>query len=156
MRQNTDSTSSGAFGFEFSVKVKRIHPAAQLPERGTNWSAGADLCCLDAFTLLPRERKSVPTGLVVEIPPGWYGRVAPRSGLASRHGVDTLAGVVDCDFRGELLVLIANTGEAPVDFDAGDRIAQLIIERAAICDYVWADDLSETKRGDGGFGSTGK
>jgi len=156
MRENTNSTSSGAPLFEFSVKVKRIHPAAELPARGTNWSAGADLCCLEAFTLGPGERRSVPTGLIVEIPPGWYGRVAPRSGLAARHGVDTLAGVVDPDFRGELLALIVNTGEAPVSFDAGERIAQLIIERAAVCDYVWADELSATERGGGGFGSTGK
>ncbi len=96
------------------------------------------------------------TGLIVEIPPGWYGRIAPRSGLAARHGVDTLAGVVDPDFRGELKALIVNTGDAPVNFDAGERIAQLIIERAAICDYIWADELSETERGGGGFGSTGK
>ena len=156
MQQNTDPTSSGAAKFDFSVKVKRIHPAAKLPARGTNWSAGADLCCLEAFTLGPRERKSVPTGLIVEIPLGWYGRVAPRSGLAARHGIDTLAGVVDADFRGELMVLIANLGEAPVSFDAGERIAQLVIERAAVCDYVWADELSGTERGDGGFGSTGQ
>ncbi len=141
---------------EFSVKVKRLHPAAKLPERGTDWSAGADLSCLEAFTLEPGERKAVPTGLSVEVPPGWYGRVAPRSGLAGRHGVDTLGGVVDCDFRGEILVLIINHGDATVSFGAGERIAQLIIERAAICDFVWEEDLSETKRGDGGFGSTGK
>jgi dUTP pyrophosphatase len=155
MRQSIDPTSSAPL-LDFSVKVKRIHPAAKLPARGTNWSAGADLRCLEAFTLGPRERKSVPTGLIVEIPPGWYGRVAPRSGLADRHGVDTLAGVVDSDFRGELMVLIVNTGDLPVSFDPGERIAQLIIERAAICDYVWADELGETERGDGGFGSTGK
>jgi deoxyuridine 5'-triphosphate nucleotidohydrolase len=156
MPQNTDPDSSAGALFDFSVKVKRIHPAAILPARGTNWSAGADLRCLQGFTLGPRERKSVPTGLIVEIPPGWYGRVAPRSGLAARHGVDTLAGVVDADFRGELMALIVNTGETPVSFEAGDRIAQLIIERAAICDYVWADELSQTERGAGGFGSTGK
>ena len=156
MPQNTDPSSPKGVLFDFSVKVKRVHPAAKLPARGTNWSAGADLCCLDAFTLGPRERKSVPTGLIVEIPPGWYGRVAPRSGLAARHGVDTLAGVVDPDFRGELMALIINTGDEPVSFDAGDRIAQLIIERAAVCNYVWADELSETERGHGGFGSTGK
>ncbi|MGH9755830.1 MAG: dUTP diphosphatase, partial [Blastocatellia bacterium] len=116
----------------------------------------ADLCCLEAFTLGPGERRLVPTGLAVEIPPGWYGRVAPRSGLAANHGVDMLAGVIDCDYRSEVKALIINLSDAPVSFDAGDRIAQLIIERAAVCDYVWADELSETERGDGGFGSTGK
>jgi dUTP pyrophosphatase len=156
MRQNTDLTSSDVPTFDFNVKVKRIHPAAKLPARGTNWSAGADLCCLEAFTLGPAERKLVPTGLAVEIPPGWYGRVAPRSGLAFNHGVDMLAGVIDSDYRSELKVLMINLGDAPVRFDAGERIAQLIIERAAVCDYVWADELSATERGDGGFGSTGK
>ncbi len=140
---------------EFNIKVKRLHPTAKLPERGTNWSAGADISCLEAFTLKPGERKAVPTGLIVEIPPGWYGRVAPRSGLAGRQGIDTLGGVVDCDFRGEVLVLVINHGDSPVNFGAGERIAQLIIERAAICDFVWEEDLSETERGDGGFGSTG-
>ena len=124
--------------------------------RATNGSAGADLVCLEAFTLGPGERKLVPTGLIVEIPPGWYGRVAPRSGLAANHGVDVLAGVIDPDYRAEVRVLMINLGDAPVSFSPGDRIAQLIIERAAICDYVWADELSETERGAGGFGSTGK
>jgi dUTP pyrophosphatase len=156
MRQNIDPTPSCAPLFEISVKVKRIHPAAKLPARGTNWSAGADLCCLEAFTLGPGDRKLVSTGLAVEIPPGWYGRVAPRSGLAANHGVDMLAGVIDCDYRSELKALMINLGDAPVSFDAGDRIAQLIIERAAVCDYVWVNELGETERGDGGFGSTGK
>jgi dUTP pyrophosphatase len=156
MQQNNNPTPALDSQFDLNVKVKRIHTAAKLPQRGTNWSAGADLFCLEAFTLQPRERKSVPTGVAVEIPPGWYGRVAPRSGLAARYGIDTLAGVVDPDYRGELLVLIANTGDAPVSFDAGERIAQLVIERAAVCQYVWVDELSDTERGGGGFGSTGK
>ena len=156
MRQKTDSTPSGASEFDFVVKVKRIHPGAKLPLRGTNSSAGADLVCLEPFTLGSGERKLVPTGLIVEIPPGWYGRVAPRSGLAVNHGVDMLAGVIDSDYRAEVRVLMINLGDAPVSFKAGDRIAQLIIERAAVCEYVWADDLSQTERGEGGFGSTGK
>jgi dUTP pyrophosphatase len=156
MRQNIDPTPSGAPLSEFSVKVKRIHPKAKLPARGSNRSAGADLSCLEAFTLGPGERKLVPTGLAVEIPPGWYGRVAPRSGLAANHGVDMLAGVIDPDYRSEVKVLMINLGDTPVSFDAGERIAQLIIERAAVCDYLWADELSQTERGDGGFGSTGK
>jgi dUTP pyrophosphatase len=156
MRRNIDPTPHSASLNEFSVKVKRIHPTAKLPARGSNRSAGADLSCIEAFTLGPGERKLVPTGLAVEIPPGWYGRVAPRSGLAANHGVDMLAGVIDCDYRSELKVLMINLGDAPVSFDAGDRIAQLVIERAAVCDYVWVNELGETERGDGGFGSTGK
>ncbi len=156
MQQNTDPTLPGNSGFDFSVKAKRIHPAARLPERGTSRAAGADLHCIEAFTLEPGERKLAPTGLIVEIPPGWYGRVAPRSGLAVRHAIDTLAGVIDPDYRAELKVLLVNLGDVAVSFNAGDRIAQLILERAAVCDYVWADELSETERGDGGFGSTGQ
>jgi dUTP pyrophosphatase len=145
-----------ASDLEIRIKVKRIHPNAKLPVRGSQLSAGADVCCLDAFTLQPGERKAVPTGLTIETPPGWYARVAPRSGLAARHGVDTLAGVVDSDYRGELIVVIINLGAEAVSFNAGDRIAQLIIERAALCDYFWENDLSETGRGEGGFGSTGR
>ena len=138
------------------IKIKKLHPAARLPQRGTPLSAGADLFCLEAFTLEPGERKLVPTGLAIEIPPGFYGRVAPRSGLAVRHGVDVLAGVIDADYRAEVKVPLINFGQAAVNLDAGERIAQLIIEQAALCDYIWAEDLSNTERGEGGFGSTGR
>lgn len=138
------------------LKIKQLRPEALLPKQATNWAAGADLHCAEAFTLQPGERRLAPTGLAIEIPPGFYGRVAPRSGLAVRHGIETLAGVIDSDYRGELKVLLINLGDAPVSFNAGDRIAQLIIEQAARCDYIWADELDSTERGDGGFGSTGK
>jgi dUTP pyrophosphatase len=138
------------------VKVKRLQDGARLPAHATDWSAGADLHCAEAFTLQPGERKLVPTGLAIEIPPGYYGRVAPRSGLAVRHGIDTLAGIIDSDFRGELKVALINLGDQPVSFDTGERVAQLIIERAASCDYIWSEELSETERAEGGFGSTGK
>lgn len=138
------------------IKIKKLHPAARLPQRGTPFAAGADLFCVEAFTLEPGERKLAPTGLAVEIPPGFYGRVAPRSGLAVKHGIDTLAGIVDSDYRGELRVLLINLSGERVGFDAGERIAQLIIEQAAMCDYIWAEELSDTERGEGGFGSTGR
>ena len=141
---------------DFTIKVKKLHPAAQLPLRGSTWAAGADLHCVQAFTLRPGERQAVPTGLAVEIPPGFYGRVAPRSGWAAKHGIDTLAGVIDSDFRGELLVLLVNLSDQPFTAQSGERIAQLIIERAALCTYEWAEELGETERGAGGFGSTGR
>jgi dUTP pyrophosphatase len=86
---------------------------------------------------------------------GFYGRIAPRSGLAVRHGIDTLAGVVDSDYRGEVNVLLINLGAEGVTLNAGDRIAQLIIEQAAPADYQWSEVLDQTDRGEGGFGSTG-
>jgi dUTP pyrophosphatase len=138
------------------IKVKRLRDGALLPARATDWSAGADLHCAEYFAILPRERVLVPTGLAIEIPYGYYGRVAPRSGHAVRHGIDILAGIIDSDYRGELKVALINFGGHPVSFEAGDRIAQLIIERAAICDYTWSDELSATDRAGGGFGSTGK
>ncbi len=138
------------------VRVKQLRKGAQLPVCASEFDAGADLCCLEAFTLAAGERRLVPTGLALEIPPGYYGRVAPRSGLAVRHGIDTMAGVVDAAYRGELQVLLINLGSEPVSFAAGARIAQLIIERIAVCDYTWAEELSDTSRGAGGFGSTGQ
>jgi dUTP pyrophosphatase len=138
------------------IRVKKLRDDARLPARAQSSDAGADLCAVEAFTLAPGERRLVPTGLAIEIPPGWYGRIAPRSGLAVRHGVDTLSGVVDAGYRGELRVLLINLGGEPVSFEAGARVAQLIIERAAACDFVWAEGLSETARGEGGFGSTGQ
>jgi dUTP pyrophosphatase len=138
------------------IKIKRLHHAAILPAQATPLAAGADLSCVEAFTLAPGERRLVPTGLAVEIPPGFYGRVAPRSGLAVKHGIDTLAGVIDADYRAELKVLLINLGQETVSFATGDRIAQLIVEHAAACDYAWAETLTETKRGEGGFGSTGR
>ncbi len=152
MDRKTDSNRRG----RLQLKVKRLREGAHLPAHATDWSAGADLYCAEAFTLQPGERKLVPAGLAIEIPYGYYGRIAPRSGLAVRHGIDTLAGIIDSDYRGELKVALINLGDQPARFDAGERVAQLIIERAASCDYCWADELSETERDEGGFGSTGK
>jgi dUTP pyrophosphatase len=138
------------------IKIKKLHAAAQLPQRGTAISAGADLYCIEDFTLEPGERKLVPTGLAIEIPPGFYGRVAPRSGLAVKHGIDVLAGVIDADYRAEVKVPLINFGRKAVSFNAGERVAQLIIEQAAMCEYVWTEELGDTQRGEGGFGSTGR
>jgi len=138
-----------------TIKVKRIHPEARLPVRATRWAAGADIACAEPFRIGPGERMLVPTGLIFEIPPGFYGRVAPRSGLAVRNGIDVLAGVIDADYRGECRVALINLGQSEVNFSAGERIAQLIIERIAVCEYSWSESLSDTERADGGFGSTG-
>lgn len=137
------------------IKIKKLHEDSRLPQRGSNLAAGADLCCVEAFTLEPGERKLVATGLAIEIPAGFYGRVAPRSGLAVKHGIDVLAGVIDADYRGELKVPLINLGQQAISFNAGERIAQLIIEQAAMCDYIWAEELADTERAGGGFGSTG-
>lgn len=139
----------------FTVRVKKLRESARLPQRATADAAGADLFCAEGCRLEPAERRLVPTGLALEIPAGFYGRVAPRSGLAVRHGIDVMAGVIDADYRGELQVLLVNLGDATVSVQPGDRIAQLIIERTMPAQYSWADVLQDTDRASGGFGSTG-
>jgi dUTP pyrophosphatase len=97
----------------------------------------------------------VRTGLSVAIPRGFYGRIAPRSGLAVRHGLDVLAGVIDSDYRGEIVCALVNHGREALTLEAGQRIAQLIVEAIITPDAAWTDALDETPRGAGGFGSTG-
>lgn len=130
------------------------------PAYGSAGAAGLDLrACLPeddvSLTLAPGARVLVPTGLAVAVPEGHYGRVAPRSGLALKQGVDVLAGVIDGDYRGEVGVLVLNTGDAPVVVCHGDRIAQLIVERISRPRPVAVDRLEDSARGAGGFGSTG-
>jgi dUTP pyrophosphatase len=137
------------------LRFKRLHPEARLPTRGSKLAAGLDLYAVERVTIEPGGRASVRTGLAVAIPAGFYGRVAPRSGLAVRHGLDTLSGVIDADYRGEILCVLINHGEEPFEVEAGARIAQLIIESIALPEPEWADELDQTERGAGGFGSTG-
>jgi dUTP pyrophosphatase len=137
------------------LHFKRLHPEARLPARGSAGAAGLDLCAVERVTIEPGGRAAVRTGLAVAIPRGFYGRVAPRSGLAVRHGLDVLAGVIDSDYRGEILCALVNLGREPFEVEPGARVAQLIVEAIATSEPVWAEDLEETGRGAGGFGSTG-
>lgn len=137
------------------IKIKKTHILATTPTRANSTDAGADLYSIEDCSIPPMERLVVNTGVCVEIPEGYYGRIAPRSGLAAKRGVDVLAGVVDSSYRGELKVVLFNSDkQMPFYIEAGDRIAQLIIEDHFNFDFV-DDDLSDTKRGEGGFGSTG-
>ncbi len=138
------------------LKFLRLHPAARLPVRGSEGAAGLDLCSVEEVTLEARGgRAAVRTGLAVGLPRGFYGRIAPRSGLAVRHGLDVLAGVIDSDYRGEIVCALVNHGREPLTLTAGQRIAQLIVEAIITPDAAWTDALDETARGAGGFGSTG-
>ena len=137
------------------ILFKRLHSEARLPSRGSARAAGLDLCAIERVTLAPGARAAVRTGLAVAIPEGFYGRVAPRSGLAVRHGIDVLAGVIDSDYRGEILCALVNHGTEAFEIEPGARVAQLVVEAIATPDPAWADDLEETERGAGGFGSTG-
>jgi dUTP pyrophosphatase len=117
-------------------------------------AAGLDICSIEDIQLQPKQRVMARTGLAVAIPRGCYGRVAPRSGLAAKNGLDVLAGVIDSDYRGELCCLLYNTGDEVISLPAGSRICQLIVEQIITPDAAWSSDLDETARGAGGFGST--
>jgi deoxyuridine 5'-triphosphate nucleotidohydrolase len=137
------------------LKFKKLDPRATLPTRGSTAAAGLDLYSIEVVNLQSLERKLVRTGLAVAIPEGFYGRIAPRSGLATKIGIDVLAGVIDADYRGEIQCLLHNTGEETVELAAQAKICQLIIEKIITPTPVLVDDLTSTTRGSGGFGSTG-
>lgn len=116
-----------------------------------------DLCCSDEFELKPLQRRLVPTGLRVAIPEGYEGQVRPRSGLAITHGI-TLAnspGTIDCDYRGEIKLIMINLGDTVVHFKKGDRIGQLVVCPVVRAALIEVESLETTERGEGGFGSTG-
>src|SRR2546429_1060037 len=135
------------------LSFKQIDPRAILPTRGSSLPAGLDIYNIEDLTIGPAERALARTGLAVAIPEDYYGRLAPRSGLATQKGLDVLAGVIDADYRGEIRCLLYNTGEEIIDLPAQTRICQLIIEKIITPDAVWVDSLAKTSRGGGGFGS---
>ena len=145
------------------VKVVRLPHAKglALPAYQSAGAAGMDLLAAVAqprpLRLAPGKRALVPTGLVLELPPGFEAQVRPRSGLALRHGITVLnsPGTIDCDYRGEVMVLLVNLGDAAVTIARGERIAQLVVQRVERATLVEADEIAATHRGAGGFGSTG-
>lgn len=142
-----------------NVKVKKLYPNAKMPVYGTEFSAGADLCaCLDApATLQPNETKMISIGIAVELPVGYAGLIFARSGLASKRGLAPAnkVGVVDCDYRGEWFVPMRNHSAQAQIIEPGERIAQLVITPYLTTQFVENENLSDTVRGSGGFGSTG-
>ncbi|TKY89241.1 hypothetical protein EX895_001772 [Sporisorium graminicola] len=147
--------SSSSTALRLLVQRHPAHPLAKLPTRGSALAAGYDLYSAEKIVLPRGGRKVVQTGICLAIPTGHYGRVAPRSGLASKHGIDTGAGVIDEDYRGLLGVLLFNFGDSDFTINEGDRIAQLIIEKISTPEVQEVESLDETLRGAGGFGSTG-
>ena len=137
------------------LRFKKLDPRAVLPQRGSALAAGLDVCSIEDVEIGPRQRATARTGLAVAIPHGFYGRIAPRSGLAAKNGLDVLAGVIDSDYRGEVCCLLYNTSEEVIKLAAGSKICQLIIEQIITPEAAWATDLDDTARGAGGFGSTG-
>ena len=139
------------------IELKRIgNHNLPLPSYGSDGAAGIDLSATHKYRIHSGQRTIMTTGFAWHIWPGYVGMIRPRSGLAAKHGIDVLAGVIDSDFRGEVRVILINHGDAPLDINAGDRIAQMVIQEYARMIPVEVEELTDTARGDGGFGSTGQ
>jgi dUTP pyrophosphatase len=141
------------------LRVQRLREGARLPRQAHEGDAGLDLYAAEPATLAPGERRTVATGIAVEIPAGYAGLVLPRSGLAARHGIALVnaPGLIDSGYRGELRVLLLNTDRAEAfEISPGDRIAQLMLSPVAEVEPVAVDGLATSARGDGGFGSSGR
>ena len=140
------------------VRIKKLTDTARLPAYGSAWAAGADLYSdEDTFTVAPGETHLTHTGLSIEIPEGYGGFIYARSGLATKRGLAPAnkVGVIDADYRGEIMVSLHNHSDKPQTVEAGERVAQLVIAPFLKAEFEEADELSDTVRGEGGFGSTG-
>lgn len=140
-----------------SLSFSRLSPLATIPVRGSLGAAGYDLSSAKDVLIPARGKGLCPTDLCIALPEGTYGRVAPRSGLAWKNSLDTGAGVIDADYRGNVGVILFNHSDTDFQVRVGDRVAQLILERIAIAEVeeVVEGELTNTARGEGGFGSTG-
>ena len=142
------------------VQIKKLRPDAIVPRYMTELAAGLDLAAsLEApITIAPGDRVAIGTGLAIALPPNYEAQVRPRSGLARKHGITLIntPGTIDADYRGELTILLINHGREPVQIASGERIAQLVIAPCVQAQLEEVDELSETARGAGGFGSTGR
>lgn len=133
------------------MKVERIHQDARLPTRGTDAAAGLDLSIVESVTINPGQSAMLHTGLRVAITPGWVGLIWPRSKLGAKKRIQVLAGVVDSDYRGEVMVALLNSGNEPLELRKGDKVAQLLLQPVSLCDVVEVESLDETGRGKRGI-----
>merc|ERR1712000_240453 len=135
--------------------IKKLSDKARLPTRGSAFAAGYDIYAAKETTIPARGKVLVDTDISIAVPAGTYGRIAPRSGLASKNFIDTGAGVIDADYRGQVKVLLFNHAETDYEVKEGDRVAQLVLERIYTPEVEEVQELEESVRGAGGFGSTG-
>lgn len=140
------------------VPIRRLDPSVPMPSYAYEGDAGLDLCAAESVTLAPFERRLIPTGIAIALPDGYAGFVQPRSGLAIKQGLSMVntPGLIDAHYRGELKVIAINLdAHEDIHIQRGDRIAQLVIQAVPAVTLVEADELDETDRGAGGFGSSG-
>lgn len=145
---------------KMDIKIKKLRENAVVPTYGSDFAAGADLYAAvdEAVTIEPGETKLIPTGLAFEIPEGYGGFVHARSGLATKRGLAPAnkVGVIDSDYRGEVMTALHNHGKEPRTIEKGERIAQMVIMPYITASFILSDSLEDTQRGEGGFGSTGR
>ena len=139
-----------------NIQIKKLSDKAKIPTQGSKYAAGYDLYAAEEVLVNTMGRKLVKTNISISIPEGYYGRIAPRSGLAYKNGIDVLAGVIDSDYRGDIGVILLNT-DHNLDFEVnvGNRIAQIIIEKCHSVNWETVETLDATVRSEGGFGSSG-
>ena len=138
------------------VNVKKLHPEAKLPTYAHPGDAGMDFFALEKTIILPKERVVVKTGISIEIPEGYVGLLWDKSGISFKHGLKTIGGVIDAGYRGEVGIAITNISDQTYTFEAGHKIAQMLIQKVEHVELIEVTELTETARGKGGFGSTGK
>ena len=138
------------------LKIKKLHPDAVLPKYATRDDAGMDLFALETVEILPMQRLQIGTGIAMEIPEGFAGLVWDKSGISHKYGLKTMGGVIDSGYRGEIKVGIINLGTEKYIFEKGHKVAQMIIQNKETPEIVESDELTDSERGEGGFGSTGR
>jgi dUTP pyrophosphatase len=138
------------------LKIKKLHPDAKVPHYAHHDDAGFDLFAIENTLIKKGERKAVATGISMEIPEGYVGLIWDKSGIGIKEGLKSLGGVVDSSYRGEVLIGMVNLSEKDYTFEKGHKVAQMLIQKKERVDFEEVKELSDTKRGIGGFGSTGK
>ncbi len=138
------------------IKIKKLHPDAKLPSYAHDGDAGFDFCAIESLVVSASLRVVVGTGIAIEIPLGFVGLVWDKSGISTKHGIKTLAGVIDAGYNGEIKIGLINLGSEDYKINKGDKIAQMLIQKVEHAEIKEVNELSDTTRGNGGFGSTGK
>lgn len=138
------------------LKIKKLNPEAVLPNYSYEDDAAFDLFSTEAIEIKSNQRVQVPTGIAMQIPVGYVGLIWDKSGLSHKHGLKTLGGVIDSGYRGEVQVGLINLSNENYKIEKGHKVAQMIIQKKETCEIVEVEDLDDSERGEGGFGSSGK
>jgi len=144
------------FARNMDLRIAKLHNDAIIPSYAHHNDAGMDLCSVEPVTVQPNERAQIGTGIAMEIPDGYVGLIWDKSGLSHKQGIKTLGGVVDAGYRGEIKIGVINLGNEAYTFEAGHKVAQMLIQKVEQPTIVIVDTLTDSVRGDGAFGSTGK